>query len=262
VSAVQASTAPLGVQDRVRPRTALVTGASGGIGSAVAERLVRAGFEVTITGRDQGRLADLDKSLTTVGGSVHAVRADLSREDDITALAHSHRERFGGSLDLLVLNAGTGTAGAIEDYPLRRFDRQVMVNLRAPFQLVQECLPMLRQAARLRPEHGARITAISSITGIASEVGLSAYGATKAALISLCQSISAEESAAGVNATAIAPGYVDTEMSSWVRDRIAPADMIRPADIAELVCAFTELSAQAVIPLLPMSRPGDTHWRA
>jgi NAD(P)-dependent dehydrogenase (short-subunit alcohol dehydrogenase family) len=104
--------------------------------------------------------------------------------------------------------------------------------------------------------------AVASITGIAAEAGLSAYGATKAALISLCQTICAEESAAGVSATAIAPGFVDTEMASWVRDRVDPAGMIAPADIAELVGALTRLSARAVIPLLPVSRPGPTHWRA
>jgi 3-oxoacyl-[acyl-carrier protein] reductase len=65
-----------------------------------------------------------------------------------------------------------------------------------------------------------------------------------------------------VSATAIAPGFVDTEMSSWVSDRVDPDAMIRPADIAEIVCALTRLSSRAVIPLLPVSRPGATHWRA
>jgi NAD(P)-dependent dehydrogenase (short-subunit alcohol dehydrogenase family) len=245
-----------------RRRAALVTGASGGIGSAVAKGLVRAGFELTVSGRDEARLSALAADLALAGGAVHPIRADLAREDEVAALVRGHGERFGGMLDLLVLNAGTGTAGAIEDYPLHRFDRQVEVNLRAPFQLVQRCLPLLREGARQSPGHGARIVAVASITGIASEAGLSVYGATKAALISLCQSISAEQSADGVSATAIAPGYVDTAMSSWVRDRIDPAIMIRPGDIAELVCALTRLSAQAVIPLLPVSRPGDTHWRA
>ena len=100
------------------------------------------------------------------------------------------------------------------------------------------------------------------MAGIAAEPGLAAYGAAKAALISLCQSINAEESAAGVTATAIAPGYVDTEMSAWVHERIGPAEMIPPADIAELILALTKMSARSVIPLVAMSRPGETHWRA
>jgi len=185
----------------------------------------------------------------------------MSSEDDIRALARAHAGRF-GSLDLLVLSAGTGTSGRIADYPMRRFDRQMTVNVRAPFALVQECLPALRRAAAARPAHGSRVTAIASMAGIASEPGLAAYGAAKAALISLCQSINAEESSAGVTATAIAPGYVDTEMSAWVHDRIDPDQMIPPADIAELVLALAQLSARSVVPLIAISRAGETHWQA
>ena len=68
--------------------------------------------------------------------------------------------------------------------------------------------------------------------------------------------------ATGVTATAIAPGYVDTDMSAWVHDRIDPAEMIPPADIAELILALTRMSARSVIPLVAMSRPGETQWRA
>jgi 3-oxoacyl-[acyl-carrier protein] reductase len=183
----------------------------------------------------------------------------MSSEDDIRALARAHADRF-GSLDLLVLSAGTGTVGRIADYPMRRFDRQMTVNVRAPFALVQECLPALRRAAAARSAHGSRVAAIASMAGIASEPGLAAYGAAKAALISLCQSINAEESSAGVTATA--PGYVDTEMSAWVHDRIDPGQMIPPADIAELVLALAQLSARSVIPLIAVSRAGETHWQA
>ena len=199
-------------------------------------------------------LADSDAEL-------QAVRADMTAEDDVRALARSHAERF-GSMDLLVLSAGTGTSGRIAGYPMRGFDRQMSVNVRAPFALVQECLPALRLAATAHRAHGARIAAIASMAGIAAEPGLAAYGAAKAALISLCQSINAEESPAGVTATAIAPGYVDTDMSAWVHDRIDPAEMIPPADIAELILALTRMSARSVIPLVAMSRPGESQWRA
>src|ERR1700676_262631 len=145
---------------------------------------------------------------------------------------------------------------------MRRFDQQMTVNVRAPFALVQECLPALRQAAAARPGRGARIVAVASLLGIAAEPGLAAYSAAKAALISLCQSINGEESSAGVTATAIAPGYVDTDMSAWVHDRIDPAEMIPPADIAELVLALTRMSARSVVPPVAMSRPGPAQGRA
>jgi 3-oxoacyl-[acyl-carrier protein] reductase len=247
--------------DGYRTPSALITGATGGIGAAIAERLALVGYRLTLSGRDEGRLSKLAARLPGANADLNLVPADMAAEADVRSLACSHADRF-GSVDMLVLCAGTGTSGPISEYPMRRFDRQLAVNLRAPFALVQECLPALRRAAAACPARGARIAAIASLTGIASEPGLAAYAATKAALISLCQSVNSEESSAGVNATAIAPGYVNTEMSSWVRDRLDPAEMIQPSDIAELVAALTRLSASAVVPLVAVSRPGSSHWRA
>jgi 3-oxoacyl-[acyl-carrier protein] reductase len=241
--------------------SAMITGATGGIGRAIAGRLAAAGYRLTLSGRDEAALGKLAGDLAGGGAEPQVVPADMGREDDIRALAGAHAGRF-GSLDLLVLSAGTGTSGRIAEYPMRRFDRQMTVNVRGPFALVQECLPALRRAAAARPAHGSRVAAISSMAGIASEPGLAAYGAAKAALISLCQSVNAEESPAGVTATAIAPGYVDTEMSAWVHDRIDPGHMIPPGDIAELVLALAQLSARSVVPLIAMSRAGETHWQA
>jgi len=252
-------TAP-GPGDQIAP-SALVTGATGGIGSAIAGRLAEAGYRLTLSGRDEAALAKLAADLAGRGAGLQVVPADMGSEDDVRALARGHADRF-GSLDLLVLSAGTGTSGRIAEYSMRRFDRQMTVNVRAPFALVQECLPALRRAAAARPGYGSRIAAIASMAGIASAPGLAAYGAAKAALISLCQSVNAEESAAGVTATAIAPGFVDTEMSAWVHDRIDPAEMIPPGDIAELVLALAQLSARSVVPLIAISRAGETHRQA
>jgi 3-oxoacyl-[acyl-carrier protein] reductase len=244
-----------------QPPSALVTGASRGIGRAIAQRLAAAGFRLTLSGRRAESLEEVASGLAGSGAELETVPADMAAEDDVRRLAHRHAERF-GALDLLVLCAGFGTSGALADYPVHRLDRQVAVNLRNPFVLIQECLPSLRQAAAACPGRGARIVAIASLTGVAAEPGLAAYGATKAALISLCQSVNVEESAAGVSATAIAPGYVDTDMSSWVHDRIDPADMIEPDDIAELVAALTRLSGRAVVPSIVVARRGQTQWRA
>ncbi|MGH3251119.1 MAG: SDR family NAD(P)-dependent oxidoreductase [Trebonia sp.] len=93
-------------------------------------------------------------------------------------------------------------------------------------------------------------------------MGLAAYGATKAALISLCESVSASEGAGGVSATAISPGYVNTDMAAWVHDRIDPAEMIKPDDIAELTLAVSRLSRHATVPSIAVSRPGGHLWRA
>ena len=162
----------------------------------------------------------------------------------------------------LVLNAGVGTAGTIGEFPKHRFDKTVAVNLAAPFALVQQALPLLRKAAAADPAHGAKVVALSSITGVYAEHGLAAYGATKAALISLMETLSAEESGNGVAATAIAPAYVDTDMSAWIKDTIPAESMIATNDIVELVDALLRMSARAIVPSIVVSRAGASPYGA
>ncbi|MEV5835911.1 SDR family oxidoreductase [Nocardia sp. NPDC052112] len=111
--------------------------------------------------------------------AVQSVAADLVEEDDVRALATAHAQLAGG-LDLLVLNAGFGAAGSVADLPVKTYDRTLTINLRAQFLLVQQTLPLLRRAASA--SRGAKIVALASITGIAAEPMLAAYGASKAAL--------------------------------------------------------------------------------
>jgi 3-oxoacyl-[acyl-carrier protein] reductase len=185
----------------------------------------------------------------------------MKNDDDIVALADGHRQHF-EELDLLVLCAGVGSAGEIASYPIRKFDRQIAVNVRAPLLLTQQLLPTLRKTAADDPERGSKIIAISSLTGMVAEPLLAAYGASKAALISLCESILVEEAANGVTATAISPGFVNTEMSEWLEDRIDPTTMIRALDVALLVSAISRMSRYAAIPNVAITRPGTELWRA
>jgi 3-oxoacyl-[acyl-carrier protein] reductase len=243
----------------VQRRAALVTGASRGIGRAIAKRLAAEGFDLTITARTR---AALDALAVDLGqATAHVVPGDMSSEDDVARVADEHLARF-GRLDVLVLNAGTGTVTPIEETSPARFEKQLRVNLHSPFQLIARCLPAMRETAKSNRRLGARIIAIASVTGIASEPGMSVYGASKAALISLCESVNVEASADGVSATSISPGYVDTDMSEWIHDRIAPDTMITVDDIAELAVAMTRLSANAVVPNITVVRPGDNLWRA
>lgn len=239
-------------------RSAVVTGASRGIGLAVATTLAREGFALTITGRDGERLALARAELERAGAPrVVTCAGDLADEAHPGDIMRMHREAF-ETMDMLVLNAGVGTAGKVGDYSMARFDKTMMVNLRAPFVLMQESLPMLRAAAEAVPDTGARIIVMSSITGVFAEAGLAAYGLTKAALISLVDTINAEESASGVSATAFAPGFVDTDMSDWTKESIS-ADLMIPADdIARMVVALSGLSARSVIPSMIVSRAGTS----
>ncbi|MEV8547225.1 SDR family oxidoreductase [Streptomyces sp. NPDC051572] len=241
-------------------RTALVTGASRGIGRAIAQRLAAEGFDLTVSARAEGPLKDAADELRACGSRVESVSADMADETRVQALADAHLERY-ERLDVLVLAAGMGGGGEFADYPLRRLDTMMAVNLRAPFQLVQRLLPALRTAGASPSGLGAKVIAIASLSGVASEPRLASYGATKAALISLCESITVAEGAAGVSATALSPGYVDTDMTAWVRDNIPPAEMIRPDDIAELALAICRLSRYATVPNVVVSRTGGPLWR-
>lgn len=243
-----------------RPR-ALVTGASRGIGRAIAVRLAEAGYAVTLSARRPEVLQDLAGELAAAGHPADWLPADMGEAADLDRLA-AFQTGLDPCLDLLVLSAGVGSAARLGEYTARRVERQMSVNYFAPFQLIQALLPALRAAAQANELGAARIVALASITGVAAEPRLAAYGASKAALISLCESVTIDEAGSGVTATAISPGFVDTEMSAWTRDTIPAAEMIRAGDVAELVLALSRLSRYATVPNIVLTRPGAQLWRA
>lgn len=157
----------------------------------------------------------------------------MARPDAAGHLVGLHREKF-ESLATLVLNAGMATAGLVGEFDMRQFDKVVDVNLRAPFALLQEALPLLRQWAAVEPQRGAKVIALSSITGVFTEPGLAAYGSTKAALSHLIDAVNLEQSGHGVSGTAIEPGYVDTDMTAGMHT-IAPTTMIKVGDSAAVI---------------------------
>lgn len=238
--------------------SALVTGASRGIGLGVARALAGRGLGLTLAARDGDRLRAVATELLRAGASrVEVVAGDHGDDLHLDLLARTHQDAY-GSMDALVLNAGVGTAGDIGTYPIRRFDRTVAVNLRAPFRLLQLCLPLLRAGAAADPVRGAKVVALASITGVHAEPGLAAYGATKAAMMSLVDTVNAEESSRGVIGTALAPAFVDTDMSAWAADRIPPADMIPIADIVRLVECALDLSARSVVGRMVVARAASS----
>lgn len=260
VSATISDTTPIG--DARSQRSALVTGASRGIGLEIARRLAGEGYDLTVSARRLDGLLDAAEKLGAAAGvGVHPVAADLADEAEVAELVSSHGNRF-DALDLLVLNAGVGADGQMAELSTKRYDLVLNVNLRSQFLLIQQALPLLKKAAALRPGTGARVVALASITGVAAEPRLSAYGASKAALISLCETLSLEESKNGVSATAISPGYVATDMTSNLPEPVDEATMLESSDIAELVVAVSRLSVKAVVPNIVVSRAGSAIWRA
>lgn len=239
---------------------ALVTGASSGIGAAIADRLAARGYLLTIAARTADALERRADELRAAGAAdVLVVPTDMTDDEQIQRLADNHREER-GRLDLVVLSAGMGAIGPFAEYPIRRLDRMYAVNLRAPYLLLQSLMPLLREAGE-RPR-GGKIFAIASMTGISGEPLNSAYGATKAGLISLCQTINTEESTGGVTATAVAPGYVATGMTEGLADTVPMESMLPVDDVADAVIGLTALSRRTVVPQLILTRPGAHLWQA
>ncbi|SEA62409.1 MULTISPECIES: SDR family oxidoreductase [unclassified Mycobacterium] len=242
-------------------RAAIVTGASRGIGRLIARRLAATGWDLTICARSIDPLELLAKDLTSrFPIKVMIAAADMGEEADLIRIAETHRATY-GRLDALVLNAGMGSIGPFHEFPVRRFDKLFAINVRSAYVLVQQCLPLLRLTAASQ-RGGAKVIAVSSMTGLAGEPLNSAYGATKAALTSLCETLNTEESQHGVAATAVCPGYVATDMTAPLADTVGHAEMIDPEDVAELVVSLTRLSSSVVVPVVAMTRPGSHLWRA
>jgi short-subunit dehydrogenase len=239
---------------------ALVTGASRGIGEAVARRLASAGYDLTLGARNDEPLHSLAEELRTrEGATVEVVAVDMSDEERVDVLADRHRAAH-GRIDVLVLNAGMGDIGPLATYPVRRLDRMFSINVRSAYLLLQNLLPELLLAGGSSP-NGAKVIAVASTTGVVGEPLNSAYGATKAALISLCETLCTEHAEAGVTATAVCPGYVATAMTSGLPG-VDPAAMLPVDDVAEAIVSLTRLTRRTVVPQLVLTRPGPHLWRA
>jgi 3-oxoacyl-[acyl-carrier protein] reductase len=255
-----ARSAPPAAPGGPRP-SALVTGASRGIGQAITLHLARRGWALTLVARDADRLTEVRDEAASLGGDVQVVAADLAREGAVREVVSSHQAGY-GSLNALVLAAGVGSAGPVAGYPMHRFDKQIAVNTRAPFEMIGTALPLLREGARSRPERGGRIIALASIEGLFPDAGLAAYAASKAALLSLVASVNLEEVDSGVTATAISPAFVATQMSEWATDRIPADSMIPVEDIVKVVDLVLSLSPAAVLPNVVLNRAGAGPYQA
>jgi NAD(P)-dependent dehydrogenase (short-subunit alcohol dehydrogenase family) len=236
-------------------RAALITGGSRGIGLAIAEALGEDGYGLTIAARKPEPLERTAEALRAKGMEVEHVPANLADEEAIRSVVDRHRERF-GRLDVLVNNAGVGIGAAVGDQQTKYVDLQLAVNLRAIVLFYRECTPMLRAAGT---EHrNALVVNLSSIAGKSGQPWLSVYSATKAAVVGYTQAMNKELNSDGVKSVAFCPGFVDTDMSDFIKETVDAAEMMRPEDIAEAVRFMLRLSPACVVPEIIFQRPGET----
>jgi 3-oxoacyl-[acyl-carrier protein] reductase len=225
-------------------KTALVTGASKGIGRATAAALAEAGAHVLVHfGRSKQEAESLVAEIQRKGGRADAISADLETPDGASQLAKQVRSIVGDRLDVLVLNAGVSKSARIADYTVEDFDTLFATNVRGPFFLVQQLLPVLGD--------GSNIVVISSLgaRSVAGKPGLEnpsilAYSSTKGALETLVKNWAAILGPSGIRVNAVAPGVIDTDMSHFTKTEAgreialgmqALKRLGKPEDVADVV---------------------------
>jgi len=243
-------------------KTALVTGASRGIGRATAVALGRAGAHVLVHyGRSAQEAESVVAEIRAKGGRADAISADLATPQGAATLAEQAGSLVGGQLDVLVLNAGISKAARIADHTVEDFDNLFATNVRGPFFLVQQLLPMLGE--------GSNITVISSAVArtVVGKPGLDnpsilAYASTKGALETLVKNWAAILGPRGVRVNAVAPGVIDTDMSNFTKTEAgrevalgmqALKRLGKPEDVADVVAFMASDGARwitgAIIPV-------------
>ena len=191
-------------------KTALVTGASRGIGRASALALGKAGAQVLVHyNGGEKEAAAVVAEIRKAGGKADKVTADLRASDGPHALAERVRAIVGDRLDILVASAGIAKAATIEETTVEDFDALFAVNVRAPYFLVQQLLPVMCK--------GSSVVLLSSLAAHASVGTLSAYAATKGAIDTLVKHFAAALGERGIRVNAVAPGVVPTDMSGFAK---------------------------------------------
>jgi NAD(P)-dependent dehydrogenase (short-subunit alcohol dehydrogenase family) len=236
-------------------RAAIVTGASSGIGLALARLLGEEGHALTIASRRAEKLESARSELHAAGFDVQAVAADVGDEEAIRHVVATHRERH-DRLDVLVNSAGVGMGEAAGEITTRKLDIQLATNLRSIPIFYRECLDLLGVAGA---EHGnALVVNLSSIAGKQGEAWLSVYSATKAGVVGYTQAMNRELKGQGIKSTALCPAFVDTPMTDFIKDRLAPEDMIQVSDVAESVRFLLRLTPGCIVPEIVFTGRGGS----
>src|ERR1700691_1240016 len=234
-------------------KTALVTGASRGIGRATASALAAAGAHVLVHyGRSAQDAESLVADIRSKEGRADAIQADLGKPDGATLLAKEVRSIVGERLDVLVSNAGISKAATIKDHTVEDFDNLFAKNVRSPFFLVQQLLPILGE--------GSNIIVISSLGARAvpgtpdlGKPSLLAYAATKGALETLVKNWGAILGPRGIRVNAVAPGVIDTDMSNFTKTEAGRGAALgmqalkrigKPEDVADVVAFLASDAAR------------------
>jgi NAD(P)-dependent dehydrogenase (short-subunit alcohol dehydrogenase family) len=215
-------------------KTALITGASRGLGRAFAEAMAEHGADVACIGRDEAKLAETLQVISQYGHRAVAIKADVSREEEIIKMVEETVRKL-GKIDILFNNAGVGTGPRkIHEMPVEDWDRVINTNLRGMFMVMKYVLPIM-----LKHKTGSIIN-ISSIAGLRAEVpevAGASYGASKAAIMNLTQVAAMEYAHDGIRVNCIAPGMHKSDLGSPKGGAVDPEMAKKREQFVEQYCA-------------------------
>ena len=233
-------------------RVAFITGAGGGIGSAIALALAKEGCTIVLFGgKSIDKLNKTAQKITDIGGKVEVFSGDLTNQTCINDLFRSAINKV-GKIDILINNAGMALNSAFEDTDVNVFDEIMNINVRVPYMLTQLALPHLKKSDR------ASIINVASVVAHAGYAMQSAYVASKHALLGFTKSLAAEVYDKGIRVHAISPGGVYTDMVKVSRPDLTPDGMTTPEEVAEVIAFLLKHRGNAVIDEILIHRTGKT----
>ena len=241
------------MDDSLSGKVAVVTGASRGIGRAIAVALGGRGAHVVLAATTEADLEKTERLVEDAGGRALVVLTDVADEQAVAHLVRTTTEAF-DRLDIVVNNAGIGFFAPLEQTTAEQWDRIMAVNARGPFLVCREAIPHLRRAG------GGTIINIVSVVGVRGYVNQGAYTASKHALMGMTKTLAQEVQADGIRVHSVCPGGVATGLVAKARPDISPADLMRPEDIADIVLFLLTRRGNAVIDDVHVRRAASSPW--
>ena len=232
----------------IRNKIALITGAGGGIGRAIAENLAKEGVNLVLFGGNNvENLSKTEEIVLSYGAKCLTISGNLTDKAFLIDGVKRVVDTFGG-IDILINNAGKGVNYAFEDTTEELFDEIMTINVKVPFLLTKECLPYLKNSDY------ATIVNIASVTAHYGYENQSAYSASKHALLGMTKALAREVYKQNIRVHAVSPGGVYTDMVKITRPDLTPDGMIMPSDVADIVNFLITHRTNAVVDEIELHR--------
>jgi len=239
--------------DTIREKVAIVTGASRGIGRAIAVKLASEGVLVALTARSEAKLRQVQHDIEAGGGTAYGIAADLADPGSAQSIVSQTVAKF-GRLDILINNAGMATLSPLIDTTVAQWDRLMAVNARAPFLLCKVAIPHIKAAG------GGAIIQIVSVIGVKGYINQGAYTASKHALMGMSKVLAQEVQPYNIRVHTILPGGVATDMLDQMRPDLQKSTLMAPEEIADIVLFLLTHRGNAVIDDIHVRRASAEPW--